>query len=125
MPPNPPRTNCLAWEYLLHLALRHRHTVPVCEGDSNAKCKLAKCWLQHGCATLLDSAASRCSQRGKSQETIKFKCIIAVVRKNLIHDGIVPWSTSSSTVIQYVQAADYGGRLLKLLARIFHTQDMT
>eukprot|EP00971_Amphidinium_carterae_P144162 2856712-Amphidinium_carterae.1 len=49
MPPNPPLSNRLDCEYLLHLALWHRHEVPVCEGDSNAKCKLAKLWLQHGC----------------------------------------------------------------------------
>eukprot|EP00971_Amphidinium_carterae_P331091 6464481-Amphidinium_carterae.1 len=31
MPPNPPRSSCLACEYLLHLALWHGHGFPVCE----------------------------------------------------------------------------------------------
>eukprot|EP00971_Amphidinium_carterae_P112308 2224506-Amphidinium_carterae.1 len=48
MPPNPPLSNRLACEYLPSLALRRRHTVPVCEGDANARDKLAKFWLQHG-----------------------------------------------------------------------------
>eukprot|EP00971_Amphidinium_carterae_P259364 5146692-Amphidinium_carterae.1 len=59
MPPNPPHSNCLAFEHLLHLALWHRHAVLVCEEDSSARGKheedsstrgkRAKFGLQHGC----------------------------------------------------------------------------
>eukprot|EP00971_Amphidinium_carterae_P268103 5319010-Amphidinium_carterae.1 len=45
MRPNPPRSDCLACEYLLRLALWHRHTVPVCEGEPSECGKLAKLWL--------------------------------------------------------------------------------
>eukprot|EP00971_Amphidinium_carterae_P052773 1039292-Amphidinium_carterae.1 len=49
MPPNPPLSNRFACEYLLRLALRNRHAVPVCEGDSSAdsaRGKVAKFWHQ-------------------------------------------------------------------------------
>eukprot|EP00971_Amphidinium_carterae_P014161 279179-Amphidinium_carterae.1 len=52
MPPNPACSYCLAREHLLHLALWHRHAVPVRAGGarvSSAGVKLAKVWLQHGC----------------------------------------------------------------------------
>eukprot|EP00971_Amphidinium_carterae_P197561 3920854-Amphidinium_carterae.1 len=49
MPPNPQHSNYLACEYILRLALRHRHAVPACEGDSSERGKVAKFWLQHGC----------------------------------------------------------------------------
>eukprot|EP00971_Amphidinium_carterae_P249231 4947280-Amphidinium_carterae.1 len=49
MPPNPPRSNCLACEYLLHPPLWHRRGIPVCAGDSSTRGKLAKFWLQHSC----------------------------------------------------------------------------
>eukprot|EP00971_Amphidinium_carterae_P159074 3153869-Amphidinium_carterae.1 len=49
MPPNPPCSNCLACEYLLHLTFWHQHAIHVCEGDSSASGTLATFWLQHGC----------------------------------------------------------------------------
>eukprot|EP00971_Amphidinium_carterae_P271448 5386381-Amphidinium_carterae.2 len=49
MSPSPPRSNCLACENLLHLALRHRQRIPVCEGSS-ARGELAKFWLESSCA---------------------------------------------------------------------------
>eukprot|EP00971_Amphidinium_carterae_P080992 1602502-Amphidinium_carterae.1 len=41
MPPSPQRSNCLACKHLLRLALWHRHTIPVCEGDCGKLAKLS------------------------------------------------------------------------------------
>eukprot|EP00971_Amphidinium_carterae_P299635 5953166-Amphidinium_carterae.1 len=47
MPPNPQRSNCLARNYLLHLALWHGRKNLGFEGDCRAWGKHAKLWLQH------------------------------------------------------------------------------